>query len=207
MSLKRNLHLKKKGLHLQKISSLKKRERAQRSLFSFTQIDLTLFRNMLSQKIEEILAQKLEEPEFNDCFLLEISIENRVIEIVLDADEGLVLGKCQRISRHVENWLDEYLAAGNKTELGDDYTIEVTSPGVMRSLALPRQFPKHVGRTLEVVDTEGVQTEGELKSVDNQGITLFFETVRKEGKKKITEAVTRSIAFDKMKTAFVKIKF
>ncbi|NJR72359.1 MAG: hypothetical protein HC782_04915 [Gammaproteobacteria bacterium] len=106
------------------------------------------------------------------------SIEKKVIEIVLDADEGLDLGKCQRISRHVENWIDGYVAAGNKIELGDDYTIEVTSPGVARSLALPRQFPKHIGRTLEVVDTEGGQTEGVLKTVDNQGITLFFDFIR-----------------------------
>lgn len=167
---------------------------------------------MIENKIEELLLEKFKEGEFQDCFLIEITmLSKKTIEITLDADEGLTLEKCQRISRFVENWLDtEGVTAGI---IGDDYTLEVTSPGVSRPLMYPRQYTKHIGRTLEITskpeasDTEGVKYEGKLQASDNQGITIEYEEVRKEGKKKIKENIVKTIPFEKIDKAFVKISF
>ena len=156
---------------------------------------------MLESKIEDLLLLKFQEPEFTDCFVIEISIDKKKVEVTLDADEGIKLNQCQRVSRHVENWLDTELP------LGEEYTIEVSSPGVSRPLVYLRQYPQHIGRTLEVVDTEGVTTEGELKSVENGQILLAFEQVTKEGKKKIKENIQRTIPFENIKKAIVKLKF
>ena len=156
---------------------------------------------MLENRIEELLLEKFKEAEYQDCFIIEIAITNKNVEISLDADAGLEIGKCQRVSRHIEHWLD------TEGVLGEEYTIEVSSPGVSRPLVYPRQYPKHVGRFLDVTNREGVLIEGELKAVDNQGITLEFETIRKEGKKKIKEMQQVVIPFDKIQTALVQVRF
>ena len=156
---------------------------------------------MLESKIEDLLLLKFEEPEFTDCFVIEISVDKKKVEVILDADEGIKLNQCQRVSRHVENWLDTELP------LGEEYTIEVSSPGVSRPLVYLRQYPQHIGRTLEVTDTEGVTTEGELKSIENGQILLAFEQVTKDGKKKIKENIQRTIPFENIKKAIVKLKF
>ncbi len=173
---------------------------------------------MIENKIEEILLEKFQEPEFQDCLLIEISMTSRnTIEIILDADEGLTLEKCQRISRHVENWLDTEGVTGGL--INDDYTLEVSSPGVSRPLMYPRQYTKHIGRTLELTlkpvavdeqetpSEEPVKLEGKLQAADNQGVTIEYEEIRKEGKKKIKENIVKTISFDKINKAFVKISF
>ena len=185
---------------------------------------------MIENRIEELLLEKFKEDEFKECFLIEINMTSKkTIEIILDADEGLTLEKCQRISRYIENYLDTELP------MGDDYTIEVSSPGVARPLMYQRQYPKHIGRTLQITchpeklnleqNTEGgilskdkstedempistgEKIEGKLLSIDNQEITLEFEEIRKEGKKKIKETIQKVIPFEKINKAFVKLAF
>ena len=91
--------------------------------------------------------------------------------------------------------------------MGEEYTLEVGSPGLDRSLVLPRQYPHNVGRTFEVTDTEGGKIVGVLTATDAEKITLTYEDVRKEGKKKIKETVVKEIAFDKIKSAMVQVSF
>lgn len=176
------------------------------------------FSVMIENKIEEILLEKFQEEEFQDCMLIEISMTSRnTIEVILDADEGLTLEKCQRISRHVENWLDTEGVSGGL--INNDYTLEVSSPGVSRPLMYPRQYTKHIGRTLELTlkpvviaeqetpSEEPVKLEGKLQAVDNQAVTIEYEEVRKEGKKKIKENIMKIIPFETIHKALVKISF
>jgi ribosome maturation factor RimP len=157
---------------------------------------------MIEEQIKEWLLTKFDEPEYTDCFLIEISISPaKLVDIIIDADEGVKFEQCQRISRHIENLIDE---AGL---LGEEYTLEVGSPGLSRSLVLPRQYPHNVGRTFEVTDTEGGKTLGVLTAADAEKITLTYEDVRKEGKKKIKETVVKEIAFDKITSAMVQVSF
>ncbi len=157
---------------------------------------------MIEEQIKEWLLSKFEEPEYSDCFLIELSISpTKLVDIIIDADDGVKFEQCQRISRHIENLID------TEGLLGEEYTLEVGSPGISRSLKLARQYPRNVGRTLEVVDTEGVKTTGVLTEVDAEKITIEYEEVRKEGKKKIKETLTRKVPFEKIKSAFVQVSF
>lgn len=157
---------------------------------------------MLENKIEELLLEKFKDPEFQDCFLIELTVvPKKNVEIILDADEGLEIDKCRRISRHVENWLD------TEGSMGEEYNIEVSSPGVERPLMYPRQYPKHIGRFLEVENTEGDKVEGILTEVNAEKIVLQIENIKKEGKKKIKETVVSVFPYDKIKKATVQIKF
>jgi ribosome maturation factor RimP len=167
---------------------------------------------MIQMQLEELIRHKLEEAEWADCFLIELIISPlKAVEVIIDADEGVNFDQCKKLSRFIENWLDgvdeENPQGTGKGILGDDYTLEVSSPGVERPLKFTRQYPRNVGRTLEVLDTEGVKIEGVLTAVDAEKITLEWEEIRKEGKKKIKEMVTRELPFGKIKRAIVMVKF
>lgn len=157
---------------------------------------------MVEHRLEELLLQKFAEPAFSNCFLLNISISPRKkVEVILDADQGINLEQCQRLSRFLERNIDE------NGWLGEEYSLEVSSPGVARPLQLPRQYPQHIGRTLEVTPTEGVVAEGKLTAATAEGITLEYEEVTKVGKKKVKEMKQKTFSFDQIKKAIVKISF
>ncbi len=167
---------------------------------------------MIQMQLEELVRRQFEEPDWTDCFLIELTISPlKAVEVIIDADEGVNFDQCKRLSRVIENWLDgvdEVNPQGTGTGiLGDDYTLEVSSPGLSRPLKFARQYPKNVGRTLEVLDTEGSKIEGVLTAVDAEKITLEWEDIRKEGKKKIKEMVTKELPFSKIKRAMVMVKF
>lgn len=157
---------------------------------------------MVEHRLEELLLQKFGEPAFSNCFLLNISISSRKkVEVILDADQGINLEQCQRISRFLERNIDE------NGWLGEEYSLEVSSPGVSRALELPRQYPQHIGRTLEVTPTEGVATEGKMIIANAENIVLEYEEVTKVGKKKCKEIKQKTFSFDQIKKAVVKISF
>jgi len=157
---------------------------------------------VIEEKIKELLVAKFEEPDFKDCFLIEIELkgEHR-LEVYLDSDEGLSFGKCQKISRYLESHLDE------EKWLGEKYTLEVSSPGVGRPLKFQRQFPKHVGRKLQVKTTAGDKLEGRLTEVTDEHIKLTWKERVAEGKKKKNVQFEREVSFDEIDKAIVKISF
>ena len=145
---------------------------------------------MIQMQLEELIRHKLEEPEWADCFLIELTISPlKAVEVIIDADEGVNFDQCKKLSRFIENWLDgvneENPQGTGKGILGDDYTLEVSSPGVGRPLKFFRQYPRNVGRTFEVLDTEGVKIEGVLTAVDAEKITLECKKLEKKGRKKL----------------------
>lgn len=155
------------------------------------------------QQIRGWLLEFLDEPEHQHAFPVEINVHGSGrVEVFVDSDDAVSFSLCRRISRHLEAHLDE----GGM--LGERYTLEVSSPGATRPLSLPRQFPKHVGRTLEVkIDDERAVT-GELKGVSESGITLEeTRTFRDERNKRQRETVTHELPFGEFRGATVQLKF
>lgn len=158
---------------------------------------------MIEEKLKALLDEKFLEEEFTDCFLIDIELKgaNQRVEVYLDSDEGISFRKCQRISRYLEAHLDE------EGWLGEKYTLEVSSPGVKRPLKFPRQFPKHIGRKLEVKTTDGEKFVGKLKEVTDSKIALAWTERIKEGKKKKNVDMEKEIPFSVIDKAIVKISF
>ncbi len=159
---------------------------------------------MIDSQLDEIIRRTFETDEFADCQLLEIKMTaHKAIEIIADADDGMSLEKCRSLSRTIEKEIDEI------GFLGDDYTLEVSSPGVDRPLKFPRQYKKHIGRTLEITlnDATLPPIEAKLDGVDAEKITVSYNTERKEGKKKIKESFIKEIPFSDIKKAIVIISF
>ena len=157
---------------------------------------------MIEQKITPLLEEKFKEPEFEDCFLVDLELNkgNR-LNVYVDCDSGISFKKCQQISRYLESHVDE------KLWLGEKYVLEVSSPGVDRPLKFLRQYHKNIGRTAEITTTDGSTKKGKLVAVNGETISLESKERIKEGKKKKTVKVTSEIPFDQIKKTIIKITF
>lgn len=152
------------------------------------------------KEIEQLLAVKFEESEFEDCFLIEIKLPKpNKLEVFLDADSGITFERCQRISRYLESYID------TNNWLGENYVLEVSSAGIDRPLKMLRQYKKNIGRKIEISQKEGNTIEGKLLEVDENQVTVEAP-VKKEGEKK---AVLSPIAipFDNIKKAVIRISW
>ncbi len=158
--------------------------------------------NVVEERVTDLLEEKFQEPDFADCFIIEIKLHaNQKLEVFVDSDSGMNFAKCQQISRYLESYIDE----GNW--LGEKYTLEVSSPGVGRPLKLARQYRNNIGRKLEVQQKDGNSQTGTLIAADDQRITLEEKVRVKDGKRKKTEVVQTSIPLEDIAKAVVKITF
>lgn len=151
--------------------------------------------------IEEIIETGIRELGFEDTYVVEVKVKGKKIEIFVDSDEGINLQKCQRLSRWVEATLDE------NRMFGDEYTLEVSSPGVGTPLKLYRQYPKNIGKLIEVKYWEGIQVKGTLTKVGPESIEVSYETKVKEGKKTKKVMEIREIKFEDIIESRIKISF
>ncbi len=150
-------------------------------------------------KIEELVNQKFAEPEFEDCFLIEVKQRGPTkIAVFIDSDYGISFEQCRKVSRYLEQYLDE------GQWIGESYVLEVSSPGVGRPLTLWRQYPRNVGRKLAVKMQDGKTVEGKLIEVNDLTLTLEEEV---KGKKKKKEIIQRIVPFDHIEESIVKISF
>ncbi len=151
-------------------------------------------------KIEKLLEEKYKEEGFEDCFTVEVKLSTPTrMEVFIDSDTGLTLRKCQRISRYLENYIEE------NGLMPEQYSIDVSSPGVGKPLKLLRQFKNNINRKIEITPIEGKKMEGILKDVEGENILIEMK-VKVEGKKK-KEPKTFEIPFQGIKKAIIKISF
>jgi ribosome maturation factor RimP len=157
---------------------------------------------VIEEKIKVLLAEKFVEPEFSDCFLVDMTLNQTTLEIFLDSDSGMTFEKCQRISRALEATIDA------EKWLGEEYTLEVSSPGISRPLKFPRQYKKNIGRTLELmlVNEDSIKT-GILKEATEAHIVVEITTKVKEGKKNRTDIQQITAPYATIKKAIIKLSF
>ena len=149
----------------------------------------------LINDITEIAEGRFKEDDLQDCFLVDILINGKKIEVFIDADNGVKFWQCQKLSRTIEAYLDESKIIGEK------YTLEVSSPGVDRPLKYFRQYAQHIGRTIEVATNEENKIKGILKEVRDENILI--ETP----KSKKVEAQLHELSFDNIKESKILITF
>lgn len=155
---------------------------------------------MKNKSLQEIVESYFDEHGLSDCFYVSERITGNRIEVFLDSDEGISFEICRKVSRAIEAILDE------SQEYGEAYTLEVSSAGVGSPLIMPRQYKKNIGRDIEVKHDD-TKTVGELKSADDTKISVQYEVMIKEGKKKRVEIKLDEIAYSNISSAKIKISF
>lgn len=119
------------------------------------------------EEIQRVSEERFKEEDLSDCFILDILVNNTKVEVYADTDDGIKFWQCQKLSRAIEAYLDE------SQVLGEKYTIEVSSPGTDKPLKLERQYPRNIGRKLEVkVKEVELPIEGKLLEVNDDSIHL-----------------------------------
>jgi ribosome maturation factor RimP len=151
----------------------------------------------IAAEIERIAKAALEDP---GLFIVDVVISAekgpRKVLVLIDGDQGVGIDACADLSRAIGKVLDE------SSWMEDNYTLDVSTPGVDHPLKLTRQYFKHIGRRLRVKIGEK-QEEGKLVSVTEEKIVLEQETG--SGKKK--EVKTIEILFTDIEKAFVLVSF
>lgn len=154
------------------------------------------------QEIESLLQDKLKEAEFADCFLIEIKLHaNNKLEVFIDSDTNITFEKCRKVSRFLESQLDE------NNWLGENYTLEVSSPGIGRPLIFLRQYKKNIGRKVEVSLKNGSSKTGLLLDATDETLRIEEKIRLKEGKKKKTQIIETAIPYDEINKTVVKVEF
>lgn len=154
---------------------------------------------MLQEKVLQLLEDALDNNP--KLFLIDFQIDsNNNIKIIIDGDEGVSVDDCIAVSRAVEHNID-------REEF--DFALEVASSGAASPLLLPRQYKKHLGRTLQVKTNQGENLEGVLANILENEIQLEWKAREPKpvGKGKVTVNKSAVISFDDIKECKVKIIF
>ena len=88
-------------------------------------------------KIQKIAEEKLAE---STNFIVDIAVKsgNKII-VLLDNDNGVSIGDCVAMSRHIEASLDRE---------ADDFELNVMSPGLSEPFKILRQYQKNIGKLI-----------------------------------------------------------
>lgn len=147
--------------------------------------------------IEDFVNARLKGSE--DVFLVEVKvIPGNNIKVFLDADNGITIEKCIKINQALYKQIEESELFPN-----DDFSLEVSSPGVDEPLKLYRQYKKNIGRTVEVTMNDGIKKEGKLTTVNDDEIIIEEKTG--QGKKTVIKII--NILFNQVKHTKVLVTF
>jgi ribosome maturation factor RimP len=152
----------------------------------------------LNDKVRELAQNCLVD---ESQFLIEVIISSKAgprrVLVILDGDKGVTIETCAKVSRALSVALDE------SGLMDDNYTLEVTTPGLDHPLKLKRQYYKNVGRGFKVHTKDKALVQGKLMEADEQRIVLRQEV----GLGKKAEIKTVEIPFEQIEKAFVMVSF
>lgn len=128
------------------------------------------------------------------------SKERMILELYVDTPAGITLEQCESINRTL------LLEAESNTFLDAVRSIEVSSPGTDRPLIHWWQFPRNIGRTLELTYTkdDGLITESvTLLEADEHCIVV--QQPKKKSKQISSEDTTFSLPYSEIHKAIVLV--
>lgn len=132
-----------------------------------------------------------------DNFLVDIRIKpTNNIKLFLDGDKGVPVNKLVSFNRQLYPLLEAAELFPN-----NDFSLEVSSPGLDEPLKLHRQYLKNIGRKVEVTLLDGSIKEGTLQSATEEEINIE-ELI---GKKK--EKISTDLKLNEIKHTKVCIVF
>ena len=92
--------------------------------------------------------------------------DETIYRVLITKTGGITLDQCADISNELSPFLDVH------PPLSGQYRLEVSSPGIERKLTKPSHFKNAIGEKVKVKILGGEKLKGELKSADDEGITV-----------------------------------
>ena len=128
-------------------------------------------RDDLKEQVEALIMPVLNElsAELVD---LQIRHKNKtvVVDIVADRPGGITIGECSFINKKVDQAIEK------KQWFGEDYIVEVASPGLDRPLVTIRDFERVQGRIVRfhLLEKVGGKLEhsGKVENIENEQVLI-----------------------------------
>lgn len=137
-----------------------------------------------TEHITELVTQHI---GGTDIFLVEVLVKpGNSILVHVDRSEGISIDECVKISRFLNENLDREV---------EDFSLEVSSPGLGGAFRVKQQYEKNLGRDIEVLYTDGIKVKGKLEKVTDTGVVLKVQGDDEE------------ISYDEIKAAKAIISF
>jgi ribosome maturation factor RimP len=126
---------------------------------------------MSREKLIKLLEPTIERMGFELADLeLKLGGQDGLLRIFIDKDDGIGVDDCESVSRQVSAILDV------EDPLPGNYTLEVSSPGLDRTLTKPAHFQRYMGADVRVklrFPLEGRRNfRGSLTSADEEKIEV-----------------------------------
>lgn len=151
----------------------------------------------VEKRVIELIEEKIADRE--DLFIVSVKMRpNKILEILLDGDNGVNIDDCAQVSRHVGFHLEE------ENVIDNAYRLEVSSPGIDANFVNIRQYQKNIGRTVQVKLNDNAKVEGTLLAADDVKISIL-QKIKEKGKK--AQEVEKELPFDQIKATKVVISF
>ncbi len=150
------------------------------------------------ETVASFIAPLLED---SDLFIVDIQVNpGNAIEVLVDRDSGLTIDDCKKVSRAVEGSLDREV---------EDFSLEVSSPGVGKPLLVKRQYFKNVGRNVAIKTIDGQKIEGQLTLANEENIQVDFREKELVPGKKTKQWVEKQVVltYAEIKETKITISF
>ncbi|HMN49728.1 MAG TPA: hypothetical protein PKD67_11360 [Ignavibacteriaceae bacterium] len=125
---------------------------------------------MLKENIVRISNEIAEKLNF---FVVDINFRGdnrkRIIEVFVDGEKNVSADDLAAISREINKVIEE------QDLIKESYRLDVSTPGVDRSLKYIKQFPKHINRNFEItysIDDVTKTLTGKLIAVEKDELTF-----------------------------------
>ena len=148
----------------------------------------------IQRLVDEFLA------EHKDIFLVSLKIGGgNQIEVLIDSFQGVKIGDCVKLSRHIE---------GNIDREEEDFALQIASAGLSEPFKVFKQYEKNVGRKVDVKLKGGEKVLGTMLSADEEkGIVLETKRREKIGKKKQVVVKRHELSFEQINQTKIIISF
>lgn len=135
-------------------------------------------RETYEKRTEELILPILDEMSFE---LVDIEYvkegSDYYLRAYIDKIGGITIDDCVTVSRKMNDLLDEY------DYIEDQYTFEVSSPGLDRQLKKEKDFLRSIGKKVRVHTYTKIDGKKEfvgiLSSYDSDSITLIIDDINK----------------------------
>lgn len=132
-----------------------------------------------------------------EVFLVDVRVRTgNIISVFIDGEHGVKIEDCISLSRFIEGSLDREV---------EDFELSVSTAGVDQPLKLLRQYPRNVGRNVEVTLLDGTIKAGKLTKVTSDSVEIEIPAPKKKSEGLVYGPVL--IDFKNIKGTKVMISF
>ncbi len=141
-------------------------------------------RKMAKQSRQSVYEEKAEAllapiAEANQVRIYDVEFvkegQDYYLRCYIDKDTGVTIGDCENVSRALSDELDRV------DLISEPYTLEVSSPGLGRTLTRDRHLSQSIGMQVEITGYKKLEAagsknaEGTLVSFDKESVTIADE--------------------------------